>query len=237
MRNRLAIVATALVVALGTVLVVALGPARARADDALAAAEASNMRIIGRSDLNGVGKGGEGLALRQYPNGQRVLYLAHKSAPMCFSAIDVTKPEQPAVIAQIPVEAGFVRCNSLGLAGNTLIVAHRPGRGQPYAGIDITTSATRLIRRSCRVDTSGPHSRGVHYLWFVDGHYAYLSTGARDFVPRDPEDDQFMMIVDVSDPMQPHETGRWWLPGARVGDAAAAPPRVDGPIQASACTR
>ena len=32
-------------------------------------------------------------------------------------------------------------------------------------------------------DTSGPHSRGVHYLWFTDGHWAYLSTGAKDFTP------------------------------------------------------
>src|SRR6516162_26366 len=70
---------------------------------------ASNMQIIGHSDLNGAGKGGEGLALQQYPDGRRVLFLAHESAPMCFSAIDVTKPEDPKVIAQEPVAAAFVR--------------------------------------------------------------------------------------------------------------------------------
>ena len=37
----------------------------ARADDPTAVVEASNMQIIGRSDLNGFGKGGEGLALKQ----------------------------------------------------------------------------------------------------------------------------------------------------------------------------
>ena len=47
-------------------------------------------------------------------------------------------------------------------------------------------------------DTSGPHSRGVHFLWFTDGRYAYLSTGAGDFTPRNKLDDQFLMIVDVS---------------------------------------
>ena len=67
-------------------------PAMAYADAIPAVAEASNMQIIGHSDLNGAGKGGEGLALRQYPNGQRMLFLAHESAPMCFSVIDVTKP-------------------------------------------------------------------------------------------------------------------------------------------------
>ncbi|MGH7014269.1 MAG: LVIVD repeat-containing protein [Stellaceae bacterium] len=53
-----------------------------------------------------------------------------------------------------------------------------------------------------------------------------LSTGAADFTPRNPKDDQFLMIVDVSDPRHPREVGRWWLPGTRDGDAAPPPPRV-----------
>ena len=65
------------------------------------------MQIIGHSDLNGAGKGGEGLAIKQYPDGRRVLYLAHESAPMCISVIDVTHPEQPTIITQIKVEAEF----------------------------------------------------------------------------------------------------------------------------------
>ena len=203
-------------------------PVAAQTPDALTAAEASNMEIVGRSDLNGVGKGGEGLALRQYADGKRVLFLAHESAPMCFSVIDVTKPEAPSVITQIPVEADFVRCNSLGLAGNILIVARQTEKpGQQYAGIDIyDVSDPAHPQKLSHFDTSGPHSRGVHYLWFTDGHYAYLSTGARDFTPHDQKDDQFLMIVDLSDPKQPKETGRWWLPGTREGDTAAAPARV-----------
>ncbi|HVH77196.1 MAG TPA: hypothetical protein VM755_19950 [Stellaceae bacterium] len=205
-----------------------LAAAPARAQNPLAAAAASNMRIIGRSDLNGVGKGGEGLALKQYQGGRRVLFLAHESAPMCFSEIDVTQPNAPKVIKQIPVEADFVRCNSLGLAGNTLVVAHQTEKaGEPHAGLDIyDVSDPTQPRKLSHFDTSGPHSRGVHYVWFADGRYAYLSTGARDFTPRDPKDDQFLMIVDLKDPRQPRELGRWWLPGTRQGDAAAAPARV-----------
>lgn len=214
--------------ALGLVLPVVLAAGPARAADPLAAAAAKNMQIIGRSDLNGVGKGGEGLALKAYPDGRRVLFLAHEAAPMCFSAIDVTRPERPFVIGQIPVEADFVRCNSLGLAGNTLVVAHQTEKpGQPHAGIDLYDIRDPAHPgKLSHFDTSGPHSRGVHYVWFTDGRYAYLSTGARDFIPRNPKDDQFLMIVDVSDPARPHEAGRWWLAGTREGDAAAAPPRV-----------
>jgi len=111
-------------------------PSAARAQSTTAGA--SNMRIIGHSDLKGVGKGGEGLALKQYPDGRRILYLAHESGPMCFSVVDVTRPEQPKVIVQLPVEADFVRCNSLGLAGDVLAVAHRTEKiGQDHAGLDV----------------------------------------------------------------------------------------------------
>ena len=215
-------------IAVGLAVASTANPAPAQTADALAAAEASNMEIIGRSDLNGAGKGGEGLALNQYADGKRVLFLAHESAPMCFSVIDVTRPEAPTVITQIPVETDFVRCNSLGLAGNTLIVAHQTEKpGQQYAGIDVyDVRDPAHPQKLSHFDTSGPHSRGVHYLWFTDGRYAYLSTGAKDFDPHNQKDDQFLMIVDVSDPKNPHETGRWWLPGTRQGDTAPAPPRV-----------
>lgn len=215
MHHRLAALAAA------ACLIAGLGPAFAQ--DA-----GNNMRIIGRSDLNGAGKGGEGLALKQYPDGRRVLFLAHESAPMCLSVIDVTKPEAPAVITQIPVEADFVRCNSLGLAGDTLVVAHQTEKpGQGHAGIDVYDVADPAhLNKLSHFDTSGPHSRGVHFAWFTDGRYAYLSTGARDFTPHNQKDDQFLMIVDLSDPKQPKEAGRWWMPGTRVGDQASEPPRV-----------
>ena len=69
----------------------------------------------------------------------------------------------------------------------------------------------------------GPHSRGVHHLWFVDGSYVHLSGGAADFTPRNPKDDQCYRIVDVREPTRPAEVGRWWLPGTRDGDAEPPP--------------
>jgi hypothetical protein len=207
---------------------IALFAHAAFAEDANAAAEASNMQIIGRSDLNGAGKGGEGLAIKQYADGRRVLYLAHESGPMCVSVLDVSHPEQPTVITQVKVEADHVRCNSLGLTGNVLVVAHQTEKaGQSGAGLDTYDIADpHMPKKLAHFDTSGPHSRGVHFVWFTDGRYAYLSTGARDFTPHNKDDDQFLMIVDVSDPQHPHETGRWWLPGTRAGDSASPPPRV-----------
>jgi hypothetical protein len=202
--------------------------ATAQADPLPQVAEASNMALVGHSDLNGAGKGGEGLALHQYPDGRRILFLAHESAPMCVSIVDVTKPEDPRVVTQIPVDGPNLRCNSLGLSGTTLAVAHQTDKpGQPGAGMNIYDVADPAHPKLLsHFDTSGPHSRGVHYLWFADAPYAYLSTGAKDFTPHNQLDDQFLMIVDLSDPSHPQETGRWWLPGTRVGDKEPPPPRV-----------
>lgn len=192
------------------------------------AVEESNMEIIGHNDLNGHGNGGEGLALKKYADGRRVLFLAHESGPECVSVVDVTHPETPTVMLQIPVEADYVRCNSLSLAGSILAVAHQTEKvGQEHAGLDVYDVADAAHpRKLSHLDTSGPHSRGVHFVWFTDGRYAYLSTGARDFTPKNPKDDQFLMIADLSDPRRPHEVGRWWLPGTRKGDREPPPPRV-----------
>jgi hypothetical protein len=122
--------------------------AAAQADPIPQVAEASNMAIIGHSDLNGAGKGGEGLALRQYPDGRRILFLAHESAPMCVSIVDVTKPEDPKVVTQIPVDGQNLRCNSLGLSGTTC-----------------TTSPIPPTRENCRISTPPARIRAVRIIF------------------------------------------------------------------------
>lgn len=209
-------------------LALALVGGAAWADPIPAVQSSSNMQIIGHSDLNGAGKGGEGLALRRYADGRRVLFLAHESAPMCVSIIDVTKPEDPKVISQIANPAPQLRCNNLGLSGTIMVVAHQTDKaGQPGGGIEVYDVGDPVHpKKLSYFDTSGPHSRGVHYLWFADGHYAYLTTGAKDFTPKNPLDDQFFMVVDMNDPSHPKEVGRWWMPGTQVGDKEPSPPRV-----------
>jgi len=186
-----------------------------------------NVELVGHSDLKGAGKGGEGLALGEFGS-KRILFLAHESGPQCFSSIDVSNPARPVVLAQVPVEADFIRCNSLGLSGQTLVVARQSEKvAQPHGGItvyDVSDPANPKLLSY--MDLTGPHSRGTHYLTFTDGRYAYLSTGTKDFVPRDPLDDQMLLIVDLQDPAAPHEIGRWWLPGTKDGDLASPPPRV-----------
>jgi hypothetical protein len=111
--------------------------------------------------------------------------------------------------------------------GDLLLVAYQSARpGVKPAGVGVyDVREPDRPRQVSFFDTSGPHSRGAHCLWFVDGRYAHVSTGAADFVPANPKDDQFYMIVDVGNPTRPQEVGRWWLPGTRQGDAQPPPLR------------
>jgi hypothetical protein len=213
--------------AIGALIVVAA--AGAIAAPARGEAEAKAMELVAHHELGGNGDGGEGMVIQQRPDGRRLLYLAHEGQKTCLSIVDITDPKAPALLNQLPSPGpGVARCNSLGLAGDVLAVANQTVKpGQKPAGmwlLDVADLA-RVQRAKGLVDlnlaffdTSGAHSRGVHWLWFVDGEFAHLATGAADFSPTDPLDDQFYLIADVRDPRKPREVGRWWLPGTRVGD-------------------
>lgn len=190
------------------------------------ALEAKNMRLLAQNDLGGRGNGGEGIALH-VKNGRRTLYIAHESAPVNFTAVDVTDPRKPRVVVQTELPHRQVRSNSLSVAGDLLAVAYQVAQpGLTPAGMELFDISDPQRPRSVSFfDTAGPHSRGAHFVWFVDGEYAYLSTGMPDFVPTDPKDAQFPVIVDVRDPQKPREVGRWWLPGTHQGDRQPPPER------------
>jgi hypothetical protein len=191
--------------------------------------EQRNMQLVAHNDLNGHGDGGEGLAIQQRSDGRRILFIAHEAETTCLSIVDVTHPEAPVLLNQIPSPTPEItRCNSLGLSGNVLAVANQTMKpGQSSAGmwvLDVSDLARVQKARSMQdlafsfFDTSGPNSRGVHWLWFVDGEFAHLSSGTRDSNPSNVKDDQFYLIVDLRDPRQPREVARWWLPGTQKTD-------------------
>lgn len=186
-----------------------------------------NFRQLSHSLLNGFGGMGEGLSVQVARDGRRILWCAHESAPKNFTGVDVSDPRNPRVIVQTELPQPHMRSNSLEVVGDTLVVAYQTQQaGQQPAGFEIfDVSEPDAPRPVSFFDCSGPCSRGVHQLWFVDGEYVHLSGGAPDFQPRNPLDDQFYRIVDIRNRSNPVEAGRWWLPGTRAGDAAAPPNR------------
>lgn len=203
----------------GPLILISRAPTVQPVDDDITL-EAKNLRLLGAHDLNGFGAMGEGIAIQQLPNGRRIAYLANESGPIGMSVVDVTDPRNIGVIAQIPAENEHVRFNSLSMSGNLLVVARQTQEfGQTPAGIAIyDASEPERLRQIAFFDTSGPASRGCHFVWFVDGRYAHLSTGMPDFIPANPRDDQIYVIVDLQDPERPREVGRWWIPGMAAGE-------------------
>lgn len=196
----------------------------ARADQTLA----HNMKLLAHHELAGFGGLGEGIAMQQTGDGRRILWLAHESAPKNFSAVDVTDPRAPRLIAQTELPHMKVRSNSLDVVGNVMAVAYQVQEaGMKPAGFDLfDISVPEQPKLISHFDCSGKFSRGVHALWFVDGKTVHMASGAPDFEPHNPLDDQFYRIIDVSDLTRPVEAGRWWMPGTRVGDTHPQPERL-----------
>jgi hypothetical protein len=188
----------------------------------------TGMRLIGHDALSGYGGVGEGMSLQRAPDGRRIMWLAHEGPPKNFTGVDVTDPRRPRVIVQTELPHNRVRSNSLETVGNLMAVAYQtvePGL-QP-AGIELFDISVPESPRSVSFfDCSGPRSRGVHQVWFVDGEYIHCAAGAADFTPRNQKDDQAYRIIDVRDPAKPAEVGRWWMPGTAEGDAAPPPTRL-----------
>jgi hypothetical protein len=184
-------------------------------------------RLLAEHRLDGFGGLGEGMAVQRAPDGRRILWLAHESAPKNFSGVDVSDPRRPRLVVQTDVPAAHMRSNSLEVVGDLMAVAYQTSTwGLRPAGFELFDVARPEMPRSVGFfDAWGPQSRGVHQLWFCDGAYVHLSGGAPDFQPRNPLDDQIYRIVDVRTPSKPVEVGRWWLPGTREDDAAPPPER------------
>ncbi len=189
-----------------------------------------NFRPLAHHELNGFGGLGEGMSIQIAKDGRRIMWLAHESAPKNFTAVDVSDPREPKLVVQTDLPESYMRSNSLDVVGDIMAVAYQCKLpGLKPAGFELfDISVPEEPRSIAFFDASGPHSRGVHQLWFVDGEYVHMASGAPDFQSRNPSDDQFYRIIDVRNPSKPVEVGRWWLPGVREGDEAPPPVRHQG---------
>jgi hypothetical protein len=194
---------------------------------------AHNLKLLARHDAGGAPNLGEGIAMKVTPDGRRFMYIAHEHGPMCFSIFDVTEPSGPKMLWQLPLPHQNVRGNSLALRGDILLMAYQVNKaGLKPAGFQVyDVSKPAQPQEISFFDMSGgPASQGTHYVSFMDGRYAHITTGAPDFEPKHPKDHQFYMIVDLVNPSKPTEVGRWWMPGQRKGDSESLPPRHPEPF-------
>ena len=142
-----------------------------------------NFKLLAHHELDGFGGMGEGMSIQIAPDGRRILWLAHESAPKNFTAVDVSDPRKPKVVVQTDLPQSHMRSNSLETCGNMMAVAYQTQKkGLQPAGFELfDISVPEKPKSISFFDCSGPTSRGVHQLWFCDGEYVHTASGAPDF--------------------------------------------------------
>ena len=141
-----------------------------------------NFKELAHHELDGFGGIGEGMSIQIAKDGRRILWLAHESAPKNFTAVDVSDPRAPKIVARADLPQTHMRSNSLETVGDIMAIAYQTTKvGLQPAGVELfDISVPENPRRISFFDRSGPNSRGVHQLWFADGETIHMSAGSRD---------------------------------------------------------
>src|SRR5437660_1542171 len=115
-----------------------------------------NFKLLAQHELDGFGGMGEGMAVQIAPDGRRLIWLAHESAPKNFTAVDVTDPRKPKVVVQTDLPQSFMRSNSLEITGNLMAVAYQVSEwGLKPAGFEMFRSEERRVGKEGSVRRQG----------------------------------------------------------------------------------
>ena len=135
------------------------------------------------------------------------LYIGHMRNPSGTTIVDVADPRKPRIIARIDVPDGW-HSHKVRVSGDIMIVNHeklgQEGDRSFCGGLGIYDGSNPAEPRLISKWRTG--GRGVHRYDF-DGRYAYISPTADGYIGN------FVMILDLEDPANPREVGRWWIPG------------------------
>ena len=137
-----------------------------------------------------------------------------------WSILEVTDPENPRYIQflkgpDIP-EQGTPKIQ---VADGIMVAAMSGSRKEHFKGIyvfDVKTDPENpklLGKWSCETDTGG-----VHRFFYSGGRYVHLSCTCKGFSR------MIYRIVDIKDPANPVEVGRWWWPDQ--WEAGVIPPKT-----------
>jgi hypothetical protein len=189
---------------------------------------ARNMRLLGHSDQGGRPDGVQIMVERGHA------YVGHMFSKG-FSVIDARDPRNPQPVAYIAAppntwnihlqthgdlllvvnakdmfaEAAFAdeRAYYRGQVGQVVgTAAASDKRGRDWtAGLAVYDIAKPEAPR--RIGFMPVDGGGIHRIWYTGGRWAYVSALLDGFT------DCIFMTVDMADPANPREAGRYWLPG------------------------
>jgi hypothetical protein len=169
------------------------------------APDAHRMAVVGRIDLDGKGD------CMHVNVVDGVAYVGHMGYnDLGTSIIDVSDPTHPGLITQIPRPPG-THSHKVQVVGSTLLVNHERNRFEDET--PATWSAGMAIydvsnpARPAQIGFYPTPGMGVHRMAWWEGNLAYVAGTDQGFSGR------FLHVVDLSDPTNPTEVGRWWYPG------------------------
>ncbi len=161
-------------------------------------AKAKNTKLLANFDCPG---GGQVWVEGNY------LFVGHMRQPTGTTIVDISDPRKPKAVAKVEVPDGW-HSHKVRVANGVMVVNHEkqgPSGDLEFGGglgiYDVSKPAEPKLITKWR--TQG---KGVHRYDF-DGRYAYISPTAEGYVGN------IAMILDLQDPANPKEVGRWWIPG------------------------
>ena len=163
-----------------------------------------NVRLLGNSDLNGHGNGGQVTVTSR--GGEYYAFIGHMK-DMGTSIVNVTNPKKPKIVSQIPIEDN-THSHKVRVCGNIMLVnSEQLGAGEDFeAGLrfyDISDPSKPI--ETSFFETGG---KGVHRFWVdCNSRLAYISSEMKGYLKA------IFVVVDFSNPTKPKEVSRWWLPG------------------------
>lgn len=169
--------------------------------------EAKNLRLLAHHDLGGHGDTMhvnvvDGWAYVGHMGGDRV----------GTSILDVSDPAKPQLVTQLYTPPG-TRSHKVQVVDDLLLVNYERNPAEKDATEWSAGLAVFDVAEPWRPKQIGflpMTGKGVHRMTYQRPPYAFMSGSDEGWT------DQFLMIVELSDPTEPREIGRWWLPGMHV---------------------
>jgi len=171
--------------------------------------ESWNMRLIGQTDMDGEG---DCMHVNLKDGYAFVGHMGERGT----SILDVRDPAAPRLVQRIPSSPN-THGHKVQVVGDVLLVNREkiPRTSGPWvAGLDIYDVSRPAQPRHLAFWRCG--GKGVHRMTYWQEPYAYVTAGEEGY------SDQFLVILDLTDPAAPREVGRWWLPGMNQGAGEVA---------------
>ncbi|HTW26032.1 MAG TPA: hypothetical protein VME92_02795 [Acetobacteraceae bacterium] len=185
---------------------------------------AKNLRLLGQSDQDGRPDGNQLMVHKGYA------YVGHMYS-QGVSVIDVRDPREPKTVRFLPAPRHTWNIH-LQTHGDLMLVVNardmkalpafsddksyykgKAGNFNPSEGQERTWTAGMGVwdiskpAEPRQIGFMPVNGGGLHRIWYDGGPWAYASALIDGFT------DYIMITIDVSDPTQPREVGRYWLPG------------------------